>query len=378
MAEIKAPLPDSPPPRRPWYRLHLSTWVVLLLTAGILALLVVPGETDGHITAFGDSITEGSVIVDGEFFHHGWPWEYLERYVDGSGKNSPRAELDYAPWLVLRGWSYRGDANTFLPLTLFVDLLIAVAILVLTAFLFEIRRRWHMRIWQFTLRELFLAFLLVAGICSWWQTNRFRRQKEQEVMLAGEQIPYASFSSEYRGPLFLHKLLGNIFLNDFFVITEFGYWDVDVDKQSGQKNITEQDVKNMFSIVGKLRYLEAIGIESKEFPVDEYVLQISGLTGLKEMTFDSSNITDASMSFISHFKNLKRLSLMSTNITNKSIPHLGSLIHLAELDIENTKITPEGFKRLRSLLPQCEINYQMDEKPAIGTTDSDINASIEE
>ena len=188
-----------------------------------------PGET-AEITAFGDSITEGSVIVDGEFFHHGWPWSIwsvtsMAREQIVPGRN----------WITHLGLSCVDGVTVAMQIlfclsTLFVDLLIAVAILVLTAFLFEIRRRWHMRIWQFTLRELFLAFLLVAGICSWWQTNRFRRQKEQEVMLAGEQIPYASFSYEYRGPLFLHKLLGNIFLNDFFVITEFGYWDVDVHK----------------------------------------------------------------------------------------------------------------------------------------------------
>ena len=82
MAEIKAPLPESPPPRRPWYRLHLSTWVVLFLTIVILILLIVPGKFEiirirrGFLQY---SASEGN--QPNYFYHHGWPWNYLERYV---------------------------------------------------------------------------------------------------------------------------------------------------------------------------------------------------------------------------------------------------------------------------------------------------------
>ena len=37
--------------RRPWYRLHLSTWLVLLFALGGAALLIVPGE---EIRRWGD------------------------------------------------------------------------------------------------------------------------------------------------------------------------------------------------------------------------------------------------------------------------------------------------------------------------------------
>ena len=60
--------------RRPWYRLHRSTAVVLLLVSGAMVLVNVPGHR--RVTKFRPF--HRYLTIDEEF-HHGWPLVYLRR-----------------------------------------------------------------------------------------------------------------------------------------------------------------------------------------------------------------------------------------------------------------------------------------------------------
>ncbi len=60
-----------PSPRRSWWRLHFSTWAVIAVVLAILTMIVVPGSPNNH-----------EVLVAAPlFYEHGWPFVFLDRYV---------------------------------------------------------------------------------------------------------------------------------------------------------------------------------------------------------------------------------------------------------------------------------------------------------
>src|SRR5687768_6615324 len=75
---------DPTPPsalRRPWWRLHASTHVVLWLFVLAFVVLIVPGYDKAG------------------YWHHGWPWTFRERGV------SPRIHDRTGPhWLYFDSW----------------------------------------------------------------------------------------------------------------------------------------------------------------------------------------------------------------------------------------------------------------------------------
>jgi hypothetical protein len=346
MTEIKAPLPESSPLRRPWHRLHLSTWIVLFLMTLILTILIVPGEIDERIVAIGDNLNGSGGMAFGDYYLHGWPWEYLDRYPKNSGSSTTEEETICAPWLIPRCWSFFGEEKTFSPMILVLDFIVACVILVLVTLFLEWRSRRRLRIWQFTLLELIVFTIIVAGICSWWRTNHLNRQKEQEIISALEKIEGESISSEeYRGPAFLRKLIGLNYLTDFYVTKEFDYDDIFNEyTQKVQKN---DFFEKIFTPMVKLQYLESIDIKSNEL-TDEYF---------------KKDINKDTIPAIWRLKRLKHLVLWSSNITDKSVELLKKMTQLEELHIQDTEITQAGIEKLQTALPKCEIMYRTAQDP---------------
>jgi len=190
---------------RPWYRLHRSTWVVVLLVLAVLVLVAVPGEFRGQLAApalaMADTATipiptSGTNFVVGEtsdteweIFEHGWPWTFLERDVDLGGTNwAPRRPLaqqaeDYqvnveAGWHTAGAWTFHGDGLFFSGWALASNLGVVLLILAAAACLSEWRRRRRGRFFQYTLAEMMLAITLTACVLSWWCVHRYQRREE--------------------------------------------------------------------------------------------------------------------------------------------------------------------------------------------------------
>ncbi|MHC4402779.1 MAG: hypothetical protein ACYTG0_24210, partial [Planctomycetota bacterium] len=142
---------DSSPARRrrPWYRLHLSTWIVLLIAGTILFLSNVPGERRLSQTAATYFVME-----------HGWPLVYLVRLPEGP-------VWDPVPSM----WPLTKGVVSFDPLTLAADVAVAALVLIFTAAVFETRRRRRKRL-QFSLRTLLVAVLIVSAALAWLTTKR--------------------------------------------------------------------------------------------------------------------------------------------------------------------------------------------------------------
>ncbi len=60
------------------FRIHGSTYLVVMLTVGVLVALIVPGQVTHALICFGDQFNS---------FEHGWPWRYLTRglFTDPEG-----------------------------------------------------------------------------------------------------------------------------------------------------------------------------------------------------------------------------------------------------------------------------------------------------
>ena len=88
---------------------------------------------------------------------------------------------------------------------------------------------------------------------------------------------------------------------------------------------------------------------------NEDLSNIKGLTGLKELSFGSTNITDAGLVYLQGLKNLKMLTLACTKITDAGLFYLQGLNNLKELNLRGTGISDDGIKKLQQALPNCEI-----------------------
>ena len=402
------PSVNDKPIRRKWYLLHLSTWVVILLTIGFVAILELPGETQGTMVAAGDGPSGGGIVY-GESFLHGWPWIYLDRY-EGVSLAHTFSDTQKAPWLIPRAWKIysNSESSEFTLIYLILDLFVGSIIILTVAVLFEWRRRLRTRLFQYTLRELLLLMLLTACVLSWWQMHHLRRIREQKFVNRYHNDTYPSiwhsnpsiWYSEYKGPRILAKLFGTALLSDFWYVTEYDRVLIQDKEEFKESLFCLKD----FPDLEKIRYNSD---EDKEYLVENELLQhISTLKNIEELVIPNSKITNSGMEIISHFsklkilnlcgntitsrgvrclkltpsleelnlwntniddaaaetleslKNLYDLNVAETNLTDNAVPHLGRLSQLQMLDISGTKISEKGYKELKSKLPNCTIFYE--------------------
>ena len=352
-------------PKRPWYRLHVSTWMVIVIVAGFLAIIVIPGEFNGLTGRVSSSGFE-----EGENFLHGWPWVYLDRFeIVNTASYNPDINEANPPWRIPRAWKCYSSAESskFTLSCLIFDLLVGATGILTIAFLFEWRRRYRNRLFQFTLRELLMLMLVTALVFSWWRVHHNQRIREQEIV---KSCPDGlTWVDGYRGPQLLEKFFGTGMLDDFYVFTGFEYTIADQSKNDEIYSLLG-DVHEMESIIGHWSI------------TDRNLSQLSALKKLQQLQAGGSAITDSGMETIAHFPKLTGLYLWNTQITSRGIRYLestpllerldltnapidddaietlGSLKRLTCLDISGTKITEKGCEKLKAKLPDCEIIYK--------------------
>jgi hypothetical protein len=111
---------------RPWYRLHASTYVAVLLGATTLFFVNVPGQLTPYVEFDGQEKYSVEFHVN-ERIEHGWPWCYLRRDIFPSSWNWNSNTVP-EPVSV---WALTEEVTEFRSLPLLAD--IAVGIVVLAA-----------------------------------------------------------------------------------------------------------------------------------------------------------------------------------------------------------------------------------------------------
>ncbi len=347
---------------RRWYRLHVSTCVVLLLLATGLVLVIVPAEAAG-------------LSASGFTYLHGWPWKYLVRTRDYSHRETmpPALAPEIPPdWLTKAGWDFGGDEVELHAKALLLDVLVALAILLVVGLAVEWRRRRYRRLWQCSLRELLLLMLVIAVLLGWWQTQQQRCREETEITEALEDLSCSVYPA-YRGPKWLPKLIGcrrlpivgwigedppmmhpptappNLLHAVKHVkfdrsVRSFPSLMKDASLMNDARG-TDDELKRAVPYLSRLKHLESVWIESPSV-TDDGLAALAGLTGLRWLNILFSQCTDAGLECLAGMTRLETLFLSRGDFTDAGMVHVGRLTRLRFLVLTGTEITDDGLAAL--------------------------------
>ena len=179
-------------PPRPWYHLHASTYVVLLLTATVLFLLNVPGLRTADFgihpyepwrdrlpeekTKIGARAVKTKQIMTDDLLVHGWPTKWLVRearwYRTASGG-----------WRATKIWSLRESLRHFYPASLGLNIFVSLVVVAAVALVFERWRRRRRHLWQQTIRD-WLGFIALAGAAIAIGLKTARNYRDEQVALS--------------------------------------------------------------------------------------------------------------------------------------------------------------------------------------------------
>ena len=73
------------------------------------------------------------------------------------------------------------------------------------------------------------------------------------------------------------------------------------------------------------------------------------------MAFFFPDVTDSDLKYLKGLTNLKELSLEGTQVSDAGLEHLKGLTNLKELTLFYTQVTDAGVKELQQALPNCKI-----------------------
>jgi hypothetical protein len=392
------------PPRRSWYRLHFSTWIVIAAVLAVLTLIVVPGRVNNH----------GIFTTAPLDYEHGWPFvfmyqatalaktEDLREFRDKEGLRGSMAnqeallydvEMQDGPaWLDRDNWPLKGQV-TVSTAGLALDLAVILVIAATVAFAYEWWARHH---WRYSLRSLLVVTLLIAAVLAWWRfsVNRYDRESRFAASLE-EKANWVFWEST--SPIWLRTLIGEKYLGVFHYVVSISIHDDHTEKGSfsdadlkpllelsylqflclDDTHITDAGLKN----IEKLKDLEAVSLNRTQITdaglkylcnlprlefLDLNYTRIEGpglkylksLPCLQTLILDDTQITDDALPYLEALPKLEDLELTNTQISDRGVPYLEALKKLDTLGIKGTKVTAEGVKRLRQSLPNCKIELR--------------------
>ncbi len=180
-----------------------------------------------------DSQVEGPLLVVEHI--HGWPWTYCRRAQGFGGKGWPNPRNSkqndpllifghyFVSWSVPNAWPLKSDASDWDVLALAGDAVIGLSIVALFTLLWERRIRRRGGLLRLNLRDMFVLTLCVAYAAGWWSYNSTEaREEERAISLLTESRSLARLNqpgfpnpigdTEYRGPEWLRRLLGDPYL----------------------------------------------------------------------------------------------------------------------------------------------------------------------
>ncbi len=186
---------DATSAMRPWYRLHLSTWLVGIIALSAAIFVVVPGEL-GKFSGYELAPDEARVIV------HGWPAAYLWR----KQCSTPSEDFGIFEPTPSLPWTLTDSACRFRLMPLALDIAVALAMVGAAVGFYEARRRKRKRAVQFSLRQLLLFATLFAVALGWWNRNRIADRDTDDAIL---ELGGPSGAWPPRLPLWLRGIVGD-------------------------------------------------------------------------------------------------------------------------------------------------------------------------
>jgi hypothetical protein len=117
-------------------------------------------------------------------------------------------------------------------------------------------------------------------------------------------------------------------------------------------NVTDAGLVHL-SRMSSLRHLDL----SRTQVADGGLMYLQGLTGLESLKLEHTQITDAGLVYLRRLSALDRLILRDTKISDSGLVNIEGLSRLQYLDLTKTRVTKNGVKRLKEELPNLMIRY---------------------
>jgi hypothetical protein len=176
-----------------------------------------------------------------------------------------------------------------------------------------VQRRWF----QFRLRALVLALLVLSLPLSWFavRTERARRQKAAVQAIRG----MGGIVVEREGAS-VPKWIRELFPDGFFL-------DVIWVNLEGP-HITDAELEHLH-----------------------------GMCDLEELCFTYTQVTDAGLEQLGRLDNLEFLWLTGAPVTDDGLKHLEATGSLKWPGLRGTQVTDEGIRKFQEALPNCKIEY---------------------
>jgi hypothetical protein len=175
--------------------------------------------------------------------------------------------------------------------------------------------RWF----QFRLRTLLVAILLLSLPLSWFAVWAKRAAKQRTIVTAierhGGHVVYEGQFASQTERSWLRRVLGRDFFDEVLQVGFFG-------PDEGRP-----------------------------------LQQLKELASLTALLMDSIQIDEAELKHLGELTNVEYLSLNHAQITDAGLQHLVGLKNLESLFLYNTAVTPEGVELLQEALPHCRIEY---------------------
>jgi hypothetical protein len=402
---------DLPRETRPWYRLHVSTYVVLLLTAAVLFLLNIPGQ---YVPYVGVALEEEQLFGDHrivrERLEHGWPFSYLVRddryFVKRPGESEPR------PTAI---WSFTEDFVSFDAWRLLADIVAALCVLAIVTLLVEYWRRQRHSIWQLRVSDLLGITTIIAGAI--WYVQRAQRDYDAEnsaIQNLGLSVwDYSQFRGDpvsspvsvrsHGGPTWLRGLLGErfpkmfdrlILLDDMTfamslrdgaerisafkdlralnvmiaaspapqlarvaMLKRLEAIRITVVSDVSRNNLLDQELAAVFSPLAELPNLWFVDTAGGGFG-DRTLEMLAAIPRLRVLKSSWSSMTDDGLAALAQCQTLEQLHLANIPLQDAGIAHLQRLPRLRHLSMHMCPLSETGLDKLSQLsgLERLSIN----------------------
>lgn len=227
-------------------RLHWATWCAMILTAVPLVLIMVPGElvwnTGSETSAWQHSLQDlwettsdrvppspNFCFLEVDLYEHGWPFPFMARSVIPDVLQPQHSFFTDSykgiSWIYSESWPFFADERIFRWWALAVDLAVGLLILGIVGGVIEWRIRWGAGRWRFRILDGFLITAVLALYLAPFAYHAHVQRLEATVFRLSLEENGVKGNSEYHGPVWLRKLVGN----EFFLPSMFHIDAVTID-----------------------------------------------------------------------------------------------------------------------------------------------------
>lgn len=383
------PANTDPPKTQPvWRRLHRSSYIFTGGLAVILLLVNVPGQI-----VVGPDISSGGKYGPhfdaDEHCEHGWPAVWLER--------EPVALHPHGIWsLRLSPWRLDEGVERFNTVGLLVDLVTAIAIVLIGGAVFELWRRRRPKLLQLQLGELLVLVALSAVCAAVLAAQGRRHQRELELLQLIEDTPDASAEwaipvseradRQPGGPSWLQDLVDLEWFRRFDRVVGIAATGEELKHAVQLRNlkvvrlvggVSNDDLQALeqcsqleaLDVVANLDDPRAEAVDYDEYSGESYfrlpaLPKLRGLNmyetsfrgeGLEHLVaievldLTDTDLDDEALARLAGSTRLKSLSLAGTKIGNDGLRHIADLTELEELWLSSTEIDNQGLLHLANL-----------------------------